>query len=427
MLRRVLFLTLLCACILLAARLSRIHDIQWDISRNQHNTLSKASQQILGTIEGSIAITAYAPEYPVLRARIRHQVMRFQRQHAALSLTFIDPLQHPGQSERLGIRQHGELLIEANGRSEHVRQLDESGIAQALSRLALRGEHWIVNLRGHGESELHDNDHNGLSAFATRLQQQGYKTIDLDPLQTSSIPDNTALLVSAGAVHDYPPTVTRQIQKYLQQGGRLLWLAEHQLPAKLAPGLESGLLPGVIVDAAAAAKGYSSPAHAILNEFPQQLLNQIPGQAAILPGAHGLRVAAREDWKVNARLRTGASSWNETGPVKGRIRQDANAGEHAGPLSAIIALSNQHNRIVISGDRDFLNNQYLGRGGNQALALGLVHWLTDNSALPNQTHAFDQHINWSTKLAATIAGLAMIGLPLLYISLGLLIRWRRQR
>jgi hypothetical protein len=121
-------------------------------------------------------------------------------------------------------------------------------------------------------------------------------------------------------------------------------------------------------------------------------------------------------------------SWNETGPLTGRLRRDPDQGELSGPLTVGLALETREAptaRVLYLGSSHVFSNAQIGRLGNSELALGLLRWLTDNATLTALPDTPSHVIRWSRRVAATL-GILLIGLlPIAYLAFGLW--WRRRR
>ena len=83
---------------------------------------------------------------------------------------------------------------------------------------------------------------------------------------------------------------------------------------------------------------------------------------------------------------------------------------------------------MVIGDGDFLANSFLGNGGNLNLGLNLVRWLSSDEQLldiPART-APDLQLDLSRQASIVIGLGFLLVLPLLFITAGALIWWRRR-
>ena len=153
----------------------------------------------------------------------------------------------------------------------------------------------------------------------------------------------------------------------------------------------------------------------------------------LLPGTRAYRPTADPSWKLEMPLKTLENSWNETGPIQGTVRRDAEKGEEAGPLAVALFLyrsrAQGEQRLILLGDGDFLSNVFLAQGANGALGLRLVRRLTtpEGTEIAPPKGLEDKELQL-TKANRIFLGMgALVVLPLFFASLGLLIRWRRRR
>lgn len=428
--RRVLFYLLLGTCLVLTAAVSQRHGFQIDLSAQRMHSLSAAAGAALDALPAPLEITAFVPELPVQRAGIERVFAPYLAHSDSAVLRFVDPVAEPAKAREFGIRRHGEVHLVVGHRRERVAGADPAALDRALNRLALQGERWIVSFKGQGESEP-DHGPGGLGRLADRLEDLGYRFVALDPRQLTEIPENTSVLLIAGPQQPYDAEVQAQILRFVERGGALLWLLEGPLPAAAERAFGVGLLPGVVVDAAAARYGLDSPDHAIVSDYPAGLLPYPPAAPCALKEARALRFAGEGDWREAGRLLSGPRSWNETAHLRGRIARNADAGEQAGPLPVGLALErfdgDRRQRAVFVGGSRFVGNGEVGEGGNMALAIGLVNWLSVNPLAADPVTAADLEVRWSPLLAGPLA-LGLMGLlPAAYLLSGLWWRGRRGR
>ncbi len=434
----------------LLAWLSARYTVQWDWTAGNRNTLAEASQRLLETLQGPVQITAFARENKLLRESISDLVGRYARYKSDLALDFVNPDTDPERVRRLGITLDGELVIEYRGRSEKLRELNEQALSNTLQRVVREEQRWIVFLSGHGERNPQGEANHDLGVFIRELEGKGLKTQRLNLSETPSIPENTSVLVIAAPQVNLLPGEVQLIRNYVDQGGNLLWLGDpgerHGLDP-VAEALNVEFLPGTVVDATTQLFGIDDPAFALVTEYPSHAITRGFDGVTLFPQAAALEVKPSESWASAPFLKTLERSWTETGPIADEVRFDEGSEERQGPLTVGVAMERslgsktptaeksagekgKQQRIIITGDGDFLSNAFLGNGGNLGLGLKMVNWLShDNRFIEIQAKtAVDRSLTLSktATLAIGLGFLFLLPLALLGSGIGIwLVRRRR--
>ena len=94
----IIFHALFAALVVALAWLSVRHVAEFDWTAAKRNSISAPTIELLGRIEGPIAITAYATNQPARRDLISKVVGRYQAAKPDLTLAFIDPTPCPTRS-----------------------------------------------------------------------------------------------------------------------------------------------------------------------------------------------------------------------------------------------------------------------------------------------------------------------------------------
>ena len=233
------------------------------------------------------------------------------------------------------------------------------------------------------------------------------------------------------------------IEQYIDAGKNLLWLSEpgedNPLLA-LAEKFDIEFLPGVIVDPSTQLLGLDRVDYALAADYPRHAITTGISSVTLYPTAAALDFLGDEnsEWLAAAIVQAHDRSWNETGPLAGEIAEGDNDGEQPGPLDIIMALTRSvqqddgkllTQRVIISGDSDFLSNQFIGNGDNLNLGLNMVNWLSHDDELIAITpqSAIDTQLDLSDNEQLFIAAFFLLILPLLLLTAGIRIWLLRRR
>ncbi|MEX1081788.1 MAG: GldG family protein [Halofilum sp. (in: g-proteobacteria)] len=445
-LQNAVFTLLLAAAIVLAAWLSQRYVYTADWTAAGRNTLASQSADAVELFEGPIQATAYLGPEPLPRERLRDLLARYDRAGAEIELEFINPETNPALARELGIRDGGELILRYGEQEQRLQQVSEQTVTNALLSMARGTTRWIAFLQGHGERDPHGEANFELGTFSERLSERGLRVQTLNLAGTGRIPDNTDVLVLASPRADYLPGEVAMIRQYVRDGGHLLWLTEPGNDAAMSGRLDAlradlGVrrISGVVVDPAAQMFGADTPDFAVIARYGDHPAAGDLGAATLFPQATALEPAEGQGWQHHLLLQSRPDSWAETGPIRGEVSLDADAGDTPGPLTLGFAATRGQpagedsaeggQRIAVIGDGDFLSNAYLGNGANLDLGMRLINWLAGDDAQVQiaSGQPADAGLNMS-RTALAIIGLGfLLVLPLGLLTAGGVIAYRRRR
>lgn len=439
-----LFVVLLLAGVIVLARLSTQYVYHADWTYGQRNSLSPASVKLLQTLDKPLLFTAYVHTDSPLRDPLKRFVEKYQEAKKDITLSFVDTDTDPDAARAAGINVDGELEVEYAGRSEKLTSINEAELGNAILRLARSSEHYVVFLTGEGERDPLGQHNFDLGDFGKQLQQKGFKVVTLNLAATPTIPGNTSVLVIAGPQVDLLPGAVKIVEDYVRRGGNLLWLGDPGSVYGLAP-LEKDLgvhfAAGTIVDPESQLFGINDPKIVLVGKYPADSpITKDYSTATLFPAATMLDVDKDSGWKADEFLQTLSRSWLEAGKLEGAVNYDPKHGDRLGPLTIGVALTRTlkgadkdatpgEQRVVVTGDGDFLSNQYVGNAGNLGLALNIFDWLAhDDGAINiNPRPAPDLTLYLSPFSQGMIGFGFLMGLPLVLLAAGIGVWLRRRR
>jgi ABC-type uncharacterized transport system involved in gliding motility auxiliary subunit len=438
LLQQGVFLVLFLAAVGLAAYLSQIYQRQWDLTQNAHNSITEASRNLLKQLAGPVTITAYAtqqdPRLGDLRKLIREFFTPYQRAKADFNLKFVDPAEQPQVTRAAAIQVNGELVVQYQGRSEHLTSLNEQSVANLLMRLARSHERLVFYLDGHGERKLDGVANHDLGDFGKQLQTKGFKLSSLSLGLAQDVPTNAALLVIASPQVDVLPGEVVKLKRYLEKGGNLLWLIDPEPIHGLQPLVEQLhllLSPGTVVDPSAQEQS-APPTWALGAAYPQHPITQNFNLITVFPFARQVTVDEAPGWHTKHLLEVAPRGWVETGKLDGSIAFNEQS-DPPGPVTIGVALErtveDKQQRVVVVGNGAFLANSFLGNGGNADLGINIINWLSGDTNLitvqPRST--LDNSLKLTRTAALTISIGFLFVLPLALTAVAVAIWWRRRR
>ena len=306
---------LLLAAALALGYLATRHAWQADWTANGRASLSAPSRAVLARLDGPVEITSYASPRDDLRQTIAGFIQRYQRVKPDIGLDFVDPELDPQKMRELGIGVDGALIVRYAGREQHLDQLDERHLTNALERLARGGERLVAFVSGDGERRADGQANADLGSFTTGLEARGLRALPLNFSEVTAVPEHTDLVVLASPQLPLAPAAIAALTRYVADGGNLLWLAE---PGEADPGLAPlaqalgvRFLPGVLVDSGGAALGLGDPRLIALGAYPAHAITRGFTLTTLFPQAAALGASTPSAWQATAILRSGATSWTE--------------------------------------------------------------------------------------------------------------------
>ena len=441
-LQSTLFVVLFLFAMGMLAWLSQLYSVSIDLTKNERNSLSPETIRLTKAIQKPLKVSLFVTPGNEIGDTLKRLFERYQYQQPLIAVTTLNPDLHPDLLRLHDIRQDAEVVIEYQGRSEKVSQVTEASVTNSMQRLMREGERWAVFLQGHGERNPYSETNHDFSEFASRLASKGYTIENLNLSQVSSIPQNTDVLIIASPQTALLPGEVDLLNSYIEQGGNLLWLADPNTVInpldRLADALAIEFLPGVIVDPNSQLLGLDRVDFALVGQYPRHPITQNIESLSLYPQTQAMEYHGdTEQWQHHNFLVSDASSWNETGEMKGEIFNGDDPDEVNGPLNIGITLSTQfesesgdsEQRIAIIGDADFLSNSYLGNGANLELGLNLFNWLSHDDSLISISPraAPDTRLELSQFQQIVIGSLFLLVLPIGLTGCGLRIWLTRRR
>jgi ABC-type uncharacterized transport system involved in gliding motility auxiliary subunit len=442
-LQKYIFVALLLITVGLLGILSNKHSIQFDWTSNKRNTLSSNSIDLLNTLEKPVEVTVYVQDDDTVHAAVEEILQRYQREKEDFTFRLINPDIDFESAKQDGVERYGQIVIKHNDSSEIVSSLSEQTISNALLRLSRPGGRKVVFLKGHGERSISDDDNTSYSKLASELESKGF-TLESHNLLLSTLPPDTATLVIAAPDRALLQGEADHIKTYVDDGGNLLWMmdpGDMQNMDELATLLGIQFQPGIIVDNNINLRNtlrIQHPAMIPVLDYLSHPVTENIQYNTLFPISRGIE---QVDDRFNGAkiVQSLPQSWSETSALSDEIVFESENGDVKGPIGIVMALERNltgdknpdkaSQRIIVTGDSDFLANSYIGAGANLSLGMNIINWLVGDDDLISveQKQAPDTQLELDDTEIMLIGTGYFIILPSALILSGIIIWLRRRR
>lgn len=433
------------------------HNKIFDLTKTRRFSLSDQTAKILEKLDGPVHGYAFYSKQQDT-ASIRELFNEYHYHYKDFDFEILDPDLNPGIVEEMGIEEYGEVYIEYGGKTEKVKSKNEEGITNALIKLSQTEIKKVYFITGHGEHSIEDYSGEGYDKIKAAIKAENYDAEEILLLREEKIPDDCAVLISAGPKGDYEAHEIELIENYVQDGGRVLFLLDPAEAGKehinIAVLLERyGLILGndVIIDplSRVLSGDFFMP---VINSYTYNPITKDFRFATFLRLARS--ISTKEDAGENIFTRivanTGEASWAETnlesllsdrgadfdegidiqGPVSvmaySRVTlasKDLSEGEvlEADTESDKPEKPEEDALILAVGDSDFITNSMYQTQGNKDLFLNTINFLADRGDFitirPKQQESV--YLTMTAKQGRIAFFVSVIAIPLFIIIVGL--------
>jgi len=350
------------------------------------------------------------------------------------------------------------MQLKYKGRSTFLRLFDDSQVfpgeretSAALKRLLGAKPPKILFVQGNLERSLYkmgDRDYGMLTSrkqYRWSLVNQGFD-VDTISLKTREIPSDITALVVADPRMDLDTVTMGKVLRYIEGGGNLLIAGEPGKQAVLNPLLAPlgvQLMEGTLVQqsqniaANLVLAGITSAAAGLSTEMKWVVENEEP---ISMPSAAALSYTGNGPFTTRPLLLSDRSGWITKERLvldSADIRYAAENGDVRGAFPVSLCLTRpvgvKEQRIVVTGDADFMSNVELNRKnvvtGNENFDASLFGWFT-HGAFPIDTSrppSRDNHLWLTGKVMVYVRLVFRWLLPGLFVAFGTILLLRRQR
>lgn len=442
-----IYILVILAVLVVANFLANRYNKSYDATANKRFTLSDQTKKVVGELKQDVTISYFDQANGMQNAK--DLLDRYQNLSPKIHVQYVDLLKNPTLARAENVTRTGEAVITIGARREDAKTFDEEGVTGALIRALKGGERTVCVVTGHGEHQLSDSSQQGegFSGFQSVVEKDNYKVQSINLLQKAQVPADCTVLVVAGPTGDYIQPEVDAIKKYVEAGGRALFMLDPPLKLgrkqisdndALAALLDSWgitLDKDLLLDESAASQllGGGPEAPVILQYASHPIVNDLTNISTAFPLSRSLETKNTDKTTNTVLFSTSADSYATYNLSSSEIRIDPNKDKH-GPFT--LAAAGTYNgakpsdsgRYVVIGNSGWASNQALGFSGNRNLLLNMVNWLSSDEDLisirPKEPE--DRRINLTRAQFRTVQATSQFFLPLIVIMGGVMV-WLKRR
>lgn len=358
-------------------------EAQADLTPTKRFTITRQTKAIAARVDSPVTITGFVDPDGPLAVQMRSLIRQYKAAHIPVTLELVDPDAQPGRTRAHGVSRYGQMLVEIDGRSELVPDVEEVSLTSAILRLTRGTPATACFTIGHGEPDINDSRSDGYEGFAAYLRQLGYAT----ELLALGAPGGAARLerctvVIAGPRIPLLPAELTMLADHIRNRGRLLIMADPddaaraQLNELLRPyGLAIG--SGAVRDRSSLA---DDPASVVAFSYPSESppIRDLKrdGIPVLFINPHPIEKAtAAEDIDSVTPLVASSSQssipGNPTGGpfILAALYDASSVSDQPGGAELITS------RLGVVGSSGIASNRLIDNFGNRDFVTGIVQWL----------------------------------------------------
>jgi ABC-type uncharacterized transport system involved in gliding motility auxiliary subunit len=442
----------------------------YDATQGKLYSLSDQTLKVLGNLDRDVKIYYFDRKLQFQRAR--DTLVRYSNGSNKVTVEYIDPDSQPELAQAMNVRSYGTVFVEMGATREPADSINEEDVTNAIIKAIKGKEKKACLLAGHGEAAPDDQQREGFSAAKQQIEGANYVTETISLLERPEIPSDCTLLILAGPDKDYLEPEIDILRKYVEGGGRALFLVDYQKSPRLVELVASWgvrVNNDVVVDVSGIGQlfggGPLAPLVAQYESHP--IADGMGGVATFFPMTRSVEPGESvAHWSVSKLFSTTPNSFatEELEVNDGELVRHEDK-ERQGPISVGVAATfavpesetnppaaadaetkdesgetkaqdesnpledeEKQGRVVVLGTSRLARNSFIGLGGNADLFLNTLNWLSSDEDLisirPKQPDNTPLDVS-AAEMRRILLG-TVFGLPLLIIVAGIRVWWMRR-
>jgi ABC-type uncharacterized transport system involved in gliding motility auxiliary subunit len=439
-----MYILMVIAIISLANVLSNRYNKSYDATSNKRYSLSDQTAKIVKGVSQPVNITYFDKTTGFQTGK--DLLDRYTSLSAKVHLEFSDPNKNPQAARAAGVTKFGTTVVQIGAKKELADNLTEEGVTGAIIRDLKSNARNICFLTGGGEHQIDDAERTGFSRFKDLLAKDDYTSKTINLLEKAEVPSDCTVLVVGGPKTDYPQPEVDAIKKYVEGGGRAMFLLDPPLKIgrptadnaaldTLLQGWGVSVEKNLLLDLSPVGQllGVGPTIALVSNYDPHPIVNEMKGTATGFPLTRSLTIKNTDKSTVQKLFESSDSSLATNKLDSPDVNPNDPKNAH-GPLTIAAAgtystgKENSEGRFVVVGSSSWVANSFIAFNGNSDLAMNAMNWLSSDEDLisirPKPPE--DRKVNMTGAQFNWVRLSSQFVLPGALLLAGLSVWWRRR-
>ncbi len=439
------YILIVVAVVVIANVLADRYNKSYDATSNKRYSLSDQTAKIVKGLKQNATITYFNQS---TRFRDGRDLLdEYANLSPKVHIAYVDPDKEPEVAREAGIRNLGTAVVQIGDKKEVAKDMTEEGITGAFIRDLKNTTRTVCFVQGSGEHQLDDSDREGLSHFKDLLGKDDYETKSVDLLTKAEVPSECTSLVVAGPTRDYEQPEVDAIKKYVEDGGRALFMLDPPLKLGQEEIADNDALTNLLASWGVTVQkdlildlnpigqiaGLGPQVALVTNYATQPIVNDMRGEATGLPLSRSIEIKNTDKTTVEKMFDSSGTSLatNNLSSPKVNVNDPKNT---KGPLTLAAAgtyntgKENSQGRFVVVGSSSWAANRFINFNGNSDLALNTINWLASDEDLisirPKQQE--DRRITMTSAQMNWVVITSQFLLPGIVVIGGIAMWWKRR-
>jgi ABC-type uncharacterized transport system involved in gliding motility auxiliary subunit len=417
----------------------------FDATANKRYSLSAQTAKIVKGLKQPATITYYNQSTHFREGK--DLLDEYANLSPKVHVDYIDPDKNPVAAQEAGIREMGTAVVQVGMKKDTAKSMNEEGITGALIRDLKSNTRTVCFVTGSGEHRLDDSDREGLSHLKDLLGKDDYESKSIDLLQKAEVPADCTTLVVAGPTRNYEQPEVDAIKKYVEDGGRALFMLDPPLKVGHSEIADNDALTSLLqswgvtmqkdlildMNPIGQLAGVGPQVALVTTYASQPIVDDMKGVATGFPLSRSMEIKGTDKTSVQKLFDSSETSLATSNLSAASVNVN-DPKNKKGPMTLAAAgtyttgKENSQGRFVVVGSSSWLDNGFLDFNGNNDLAMNTINWLSSDEDLisirPKPEE--DRRITMTRAQLSWVRATSQFLLPMIVVIAGVGVWWKRR-